>query len=218
MTNKSSLIRTRIWLFSNLSFIFLYSVYLLSWIIILPYVEQIPRMFFNTIGSLSYFSALDLTKMKLESLITNSNLCFGLFFATNPGLLFSFPFYILSIINTTRMLIRYKFRYKILQYIDSERQHLVFIAYLLQYMFVVPLAFGLLTDHSTVSSVVIYIYFLKISFDNDSVFKETLFYIIHHIDFLAQKLPNEQQRVYFYIKKSIQQHFNAKGLIVTKEE
>lgn len=218
MTTKKNLLRTRIWLFSNLLFIFLYSVYLLSWIVILPYIQFIPRIVFNTIISLSYLSALDITKITFNSLLINSNCFFGLFFVTNPGLLFALPFYILSIINTSRILIKNRKSYQILYLIDSKRQILVFIAYLLQYIFIIPLILGLLTEHSKFLSICIYIYFLKISFDNDPIFKETLFYILFQLDFFAKKLPVEQQKIYDSMKKNIQQYLNAKRLAVIQRE
>ncbi|KRH92499.1 putative transporter [Pseudoloma neurophilia] len=209
MINKNKVLRTKIWLFSNQSFILTYALYILSWIVIIPPINHIPRLFFNTIIAISYLSAIDPENITADALMKNSNLFFSLFFMTNPGLLFALPFFILSIVNTSRMMIKQKFRYQILQKIDQQRHNFVFISYLLKYIFLVPLMIGLMTGHSRIASIVIYFYFLKISYENDQIFKETLFYLVHQIDRLSFQLPIDQQKMYGVAKKKMLEYFKS---------
>merc|ERR1711915_326696 len=190
------------WLVLNITFIMIYTLYLASFILVLPFIKSVPRLLFNTILILSHLSALDHTKISIDQLSTNTTALLTIFFATNPGLLFLIPFYTLSIVNTVTALGKLKYKHQLLDYIETKKKDIVFASHFAEYLNVVPLLLGLVSGRSKISGVIIYCYILKISYTNEPVFKDVLYFLISEMDKRIHCVPPEYQKLYEKLKKT----------------
>lgn len=193
------------WLGLNIIFVFFYTLYLLTWMIILPGVDKIPRFFYNFILSISHSLTLDFRTITIQSLSSSTNLILAIFFMTNPRMLFILPFYMLSIANTSSAILyysklkKYSF-YKYCAMIEQKKMNLIFSAYVIEILILPVMICATFIGLNTVATLLSYFYMLKISFITDEVLKDAFLFLCSKLEENIHSWPKEYQQYYAKFK------------------
>ncbi|ELA47013.1 hypothetical protein VCUG_01458 [Vavraia culicis subsp. floridensis] len=207
-----------LWITSNATFITLYSLYLSSWIIRLPFVASIPRIMTNIAVATAYFLTLYPQKQNLDRILENTNTFCFLFFLTNPPLLFMLPFYISSVVNVSSVVLTHPKlkKYAFASYchaVNKNRENVIMLAYIIELCMIPLVILSSLLGYSSFFNMVSYGLLIKMSLKIDMMMRRALLIILQVIDSKIMNLPKDWQKLYMDLKDYMQ----VKHIVVNEE-
>ncbi|ELQ76979.1 putative transporter [Trachipleistophora hominis] len=207
-----------LWVTSNATFIALYSLYVSSWIIRLPFAVGVPRIMTNMSVATAYFLTLYPQKHNLDLILENTNTFCLLFFLTNPPLLYMLPFYISSIVNISSVVITHPKlkRYGFASYchgINKNRESIIMISYIIELCMIPLVVLFSVLGYSSFFNMVSYGLLIRMSLKIDMMMRRALLIILQVIDSKIVNLPKDWQKLYMDLKDYMQ----VKHMVVSEE-
>lgn len=206
---KTARLVKNLWLLSNIAFVAFYSLYILSWFFQIWFVENLPRFVINITIAFGYLLTLYSHKENFERVLENSNTFCFLYFMTNPPLVFMFPFYISSLVNTSNAIVSNKrlCKHSIAKYcftVNSNQDKIILLAYSVELVMAPIVAASGLLGYSSFFSMVSYGLVIKISLKTDLMMRKACCYLVKFFDSRVANFPSDWQKVYDDFKKYMQ--------------